>query len=152
MGLFLYLGKEDFTVTIFTLVVFSNLGTDRSNILGLADRLDNYPLPIEDKRNLVQNAELKWAPGETAASLAKYEPQDVAVMMASSGYYKCVMAATCGRQSVQNKAAMNDLLNNAPASFEGVVLKMTKKDTYHYMSTRNNNFSNRSQKGTIIVT
>ncbi len=28
---------------------------------------------------------------------------------------------------------------------------MTSTGIYHYMSTRNNNFSNRSQKGKIIV-
>lgn len=29
--------------------------------------------------------------------------------------------------------------------------KVTQSGTYNYMSTRNNNFSNRSQKGTIII-
>lgn len=128
------------------------VGTDRNNILGLADRVDNYPLPMEDKRNFLQNANLKWAAGVATNDLSKYAAEDVAVMLASSGYYKCVKAATCGNQnSVQSKVGMNDLLNNAPASFEGVVLQITKKDSYHYMCSRNNNFSNRSQKGTLNV-
>jgi hypothetical protein len=29
--------------------------------------------------------------------------------------------------------------------------KVTQNGVYHYLSTRNNNFSNRSQKGRIIV-
>lgn len=107
---------------------------------------------MEDKRNLVQNAKLRWAPGVTANQLAKYKAEDIAVTLASSGYYKCIMKNTCGASnSLEKKAPMNDLLNNAPASFEGVILQITRKDTYHYMCSRNNNFSNRSQKGTIIV-
>jgi len=92
---------------------------------------------------------LKWA-NIPSVFLPNFGKNDVAVMMASSGYYKCVNAATCGGDSVQAKGQMNNLLNNAPASFDGVVLQI-QKGTYHYMCSRNNNFSNRSQKGTIIV-
>ena len=100
---------------------------------------------------MVQQSQLKWAPGvANQAQLNAYSKEDVAVMLASSGYYKCVNNAKCGGNSVQTKTPMNNLLNNAPASFEGVVLKI-QKGTYHYMCSRNNNFSNRSQKGSIVV-
>ena len=46
---------------------------------------------------------------------------------------------------------MSALLNNAPASFEGVLLRFRKPASYVYMCSRNNNFSNRSQKGKITV-
>ena len=131
--------------------MFFSAGTDRNNILGLADRRDNYPLPIEDERSFIQKSTLKWAALVPQNLIATWTPDDVAVMMASSGYYRCVGAAKCGGHSVQGKASMNDLLNNAPASFEGVVLKI-QKGNYNYMCSRNNNFSNRSQKGTINVT
>ena len=36
--------------------------------------------------------------------------------------------------------------------FDGGLKKLDKQGTFHYMSTRNNNFSNRSQKGTTVVT
>ena len=53
---------------------------------------------------------------------------------------------------MRDKNKMNQLLNNAPASFEGVLLRFRKsKTSYVYMCSRNNNFSNRSQKGRIIV-
>ena len=55
----------------------------------------------------------------------------------------------CG-DSVENKNEMNNLLNNAPASYEGALLKMSPGE-YNYIGSRNNNFSNRSQKGTIKV-
>jgi len=44
------------------------------------------------------------------------------------------------------------LLNAAPRYFDGGLVRMNISNTFHYMSTRNNNFSNRGQKGTIIVT
>jgi len=67
--------------------------------------------------------------------------------------YRCKKKAECSGtngQTVDSKTKLNDLLNNAPASYEGVVLQF-KAGTYHYMCTRNNNFTNRSQKGTLIV-
>ena len=63
------------------------VGTDRSNILGIADRLDNFPLPMEDDRNLVKNSVLKWASGVPANDIRKYDATDVAVMLASSGMH-----------------------------------------------------------------
>jgi len=42
-------------------------------------------------------------------------------------------------------------LNGPVVYFDGGLVKMTQVGTYYYMSTRNNNFSNRSQKGTIEV-
>jgi hypothetical protein len=42
----------------------------------------------------------------------------------------------------------NALLNDAPAYFDGGPLQMTRPGVYRYMSSRNNNFSNRSQKVT----
>jgi len=42
-------------------------------------------------------------------------------------------------------------LNTCPLYFDGGVYRMNNTGSFHYMSTRNNNFSNRSQKGSIIV-
>jgi len=44
-----------------------------------------------------------------------------------------------------------DELNEAGTYFDLGPQKVTSTGIYHYMSTRNNNFSNRSQKGKIIV-
>ncbi|CAH1783890.1 unnamed protein product [Owenia fusiformis] len=120
-------------------------GTDRSNIVEILDRNDNFPIPFENT-NMWTGAEIKWVPnaGKTVTA------EDLAVNMASSGYYQCMNAATCQGESVQNKAQLNNLLNNAPASYEGAVVKF-KEGLHQYMSTRNNNFSNRSQKGGINV-
>ena len=42
-------------------------------------------------------------------------------------------------------------LDDAGTYFDLGPQKVTGSGTYHYMSTRNNNFSNRSQKGRIII-
>jgi len=42
-------------------------------------------------------------------------------------------------------------LNAASQYFDGGVLRMNKTGTFYYMNTRNHNFSNRDQKGTIYV-
>ena len=42
-------------------------------------------------------------------------------------------------------------LNDAGTYFDLGPRKVTQRGTYYYMCTRNNNFSNRSQKGKIIV-
>jgi hypothetical protein len=43
------------------------------------------------------------------------------------------------------------VLNAAPAYFDGGLVELRRQGTMHFMSTRNNAFSNRSQKMTIIV-
>eukprot|EP01012_Entosiphon_sulcatum_P039467 TRINITY_DN519_c0_g1_i1.p1 TRINITY_DN519_c0_g1~~TRINITY_DN519_c0_g1_i1.p1 ORF type:complete len:621 (-),score=111.87 TRINITY_DN519_c0_g1_i1:23-1885(-) len=45
----------------------------------------------------------------------------------------------------------NDLLNDAPAYFWHAPLQYNKAAVYHYMCTRNNNFSNRSHKAQLEV-
>jgi len=42
-------------------------------------------------------------------------------------------------------------LNAAPAYFDGGAIKMNSTGEFHYMSTRNHNFSNRDQKGILYI-
>ncbi|KAK6176567.1 hypothetical protein SNE40_014828 [Patella caerulea] len=125
-------------------------GSDRHNIAQMADRNENYPVPFE-KSTMWDNAEVKWI----YHGLTSISKKSLAINMASSGYYRCISATECPNPDfadflVETKEKMQNQLNNAPASYEGAVLKF-KKGTYHYMCTRNNNFTNRSQKATIIV-
>ncbi|XP_052266870.1 protein DD3-3-like [Dreissena polymorpha] len=126
-------------------------GTDRINIAQIGDRNDNLPLTFE-KSTMWNNADIVWMHhGKTDIS-----PKDLALEMASSGYYRCFKKASCPDAAhkdyiVETKTTpLQNQLNNAPASYPGGLLRF-KKGTYHYMCTRNNNFSNRSNKGTIIV-
>ena len=43
-------------------------------------------------------------------------------------------------------------LDDAGTYFDLGLQKVTSPGTYHYMCSRNNNFSNRIQKGKLIVT
>ena len=73
--------------------------------------------------------------------------ENVALAFSSAGYYHCLTGCA---ESVETKTELNNLLNNAPASFEGAVVRF-QQGVYHYICSRNNNFTNRSQKGTITV-
>jgi len=123
-------------------------GTDRSNIVQIANRDENFPMPF-DQTNMWENAEIVWSPYKLNNN-QNPSAQDLAINMASSGYYRCMESGDCGNQSVDRKQELNNLLDNAPASYEGPLMKV-KKGTYHYTCTRNNNFTNRSQKATLIV-
>ena len=118
-------------------------------------RAENYPLTMEDPVSIFNNVNrVYYQPVGTnkfvSQALTAENKQDIAVQMASSGYYHCIKGSDCAGNSVQNKGQMNDLLNNAPASYEGMVMKLNA-GTFNYTCTRNNNFSNRSQKGSLIV-
>ena len=55
---------------------------------------------------------------------------DIGVKLGSSGYYDCVSG--CGATGLDTKAQMNNLLNNAPASFGGkifIYLRMFTQNT-----------------------
>merc|ERR1712228_291518 len=75
---------------------------------------------------------------------------DAKVIMATMGYYYKAndIAGT-------NNNDMNELLNNVSGSFKQGLVCCTSTATpakdYYFISTRNNNFSNRSQKMKIKV-
>ncbi len=106
----------------------------------------NYPLPWEHEQvTLFKEAEIVWYHDNTL----NLDTSDIAVALASSGYYDCLSGCTNAADTKDPK--LNKLLNNAPASFEGVVLRF-KKGNYYYLCSRNNNFTNRSQRGHLVVT
>lgn len=61
--------------------------------------------------------------------------------------------SSCNPDSDDEQATDNcKKLNAAPTPyFDGGLLQMNKTGEFSYMSTRNNNFTNRSQKGSIVV-
>jgi hypothetical protein len=98
-------------------------GSDRSNFVQLENHLVNYPLNASN----VTIVPPEGLPGFTFL------------------------------QSVRRLAALlpdhfqgQPQLNDAGTYFDAGILKF-RKGTYYYYSTRNNNFSNRSQKGVLLV-
>jgi len=119
-------------------------GTDRSNIVQMSGRNDNYPL-LFDEANMFKGAKAYYADG-CHPSAAQLTDTDIMLQMATSGYVQCEKG--CKHNAQTRK--MQDQLDNAPASFAGLLVSM-KPGEYNYMCSRNNNFSNRSQKGTLKV-
>jgi len=118
-------------------------GTDRQNMALIRDLSLNYPIPLDKYPNNHWNTTFKCYHALDGVALS---PLDCAVIMATSGQFQKATAVTSG---------FDPLLNDAPASLVGglmlEVLPVQKGTTVLYMCTRNNNFSNRGQKGTIIV-
>lgn len=82
----------------------------------------------------------------------KATSKDLALYLSSTGYYECVKSEICVKSYESIKPLLDSDLNTAPASLPGVLVRFKKTNKqYSYMCSRNNNFSNRSQKGTINV-
>jgi len=116
-------------------------GTDRNNILPMTDRANNYFMTMEDSRSMFKSMKAVWS-----AQGSGLTQEDIAIQLSTSGQFTNKRSLLDGvKRKWQNQ------LNNAPASFAGMVVQFTKSGTHNYGCTRNNNFSNRSQKATIIV-
>jgi len=114
-------------------------GTDRSNIVFLKGGRDYNNKGSQD-----------FFDGDTrqAAAFLGNDPDICAANLSS-------LQASTNDQNTINRAKSNCAkLNAAGRYFNSGLTKITAHhngNTYHYMSTRNNNFSNRSQKGTVTV-
>ena len=123
-------------------------GTDRNNFVELSGDPDtSYPY-ILSKATFWNNVVSLTDPSSSG--------HDIAISLASSGYF-CGKAAskTCPAGMTvdgNNRAALQKQLDNAPASYFGHVVAFKGPGQVYYMCTRNNNFSNRSQKGMIYIT
>jgi hypothetical protein len=146
-------------------------GTDRHNIAQLQDYSHNYPQPLDKfpdnmwSRSTCYKLDGSLLSGgsSTAGDISSNDAGlDCAVYLTTSGQYKSVADVTAAASATAGTAAattFDPLLDSAPASLVGgVVMKFSPAFTagqtsksFDYMCTRNNNFSNRGQKGTIIV-
>jgi len=119
-------------------------GTDRHNFIQLVDRVSNLVAP-DHMHTLFQNADWIWSSHQKGDEENK--DFNLALSMATSGYYHCETLDEC---SEPYDGTLNDQLNNAPASYHGNIF-VPSQGEYHFKCMRNDNFSNRSQKGTIKV-
>lgn len=132
-------------------------GTDRHNMVELRRRFfgESFPTPMESQTmwNSLLDAYSPVYTGQDETRDWEEVKHSYALRFASSGYITSynqpgdptsqVARATSGNQ-------LNVLLNNAPATFKGAVLRFAPM-TANYMCTRNHNFSNRDQKGHLVV-
>jgi hypothetical protein len=107
--------------------------TDRSNLVQIVSESNNYPVTDSQFdggfKPLFEDATARLRFAFLDQTNCAADPQNT------------------GEQDVTNCA----LLNAASQYFDGGVFKMNKTGIFHYMSTRNHNFTNRDQKGTLTV-
>jgi hypothetical protein len=132
-------------------------GTDRNNWVQSGDSDSNFPLPLDmysaesfllGGSNCYDGDGLALDGGKTGA------PHNFPAT-STSGLNCALTLATSGQILHQGEAAtvtFDPLLNTAPASLiGGIIVQPTQTGSYNYINTRNNNFSNRAQKGAINV-
>jgi len=120
-------------------------GTDRSNFVQLVSLSDNFPVALDKvSNNFFAQFKCFRLDGSAIGSNDGTTNVDCAVWLATSGYFRtgaAVRGATGGNDD------LNPTLNNAPPSLiGGVILRPTQAGAFHYACTRNNSFSNRSQR------
>jgi hypothetical protein len=108
-------------------------GTDRSNMIQIVSEANNIPVTDDQYKKgfkpLFEDANVRLRFATLDQTNCAANPQDIS------------------EQDVTNCA----LLNAAEPYFDGGVFKMNKTGIFHYMSTRNHNFTNRDQKGSLTV-
>jgi len=140
-------------------------GTDRSNLIQILDKNSTYPVPLDKAivddffanskvfqtytGKLVSSGNKITAPLTTAEAQAA-SGRDAQLYFLSAGYYADEASVGQNKPGGDN-GELNVLLNDTPASMRGMTVCPEKRGTYEFTCTRNNNFSNRDQKLTIIV-
>lgn len=129
-------------------------------MIAIQDKNSTFPVPfdkinqLEDVTDFFATANVfRTYSGETVSSTGE-GTMDAQVYMLSGGFWQKeaeVGSKTAGLGTGNNGGELNVLLNNAPASMRGMTACNPAKGTYQFTCTRNNNFSNRDQKLTIIV-
>jgi plastocyanin len=114
--------------------------TDRSNLVQIPDISKNYPASFAN--NATQPMFSDPALRARFANIDQKNCKTAAQLQA---------AANAGGAAVDQSTSNCMLLNQAKQRFSGATVQMTTPGTFFYMSTRNNNFSNRSQKGSLSV-
>jgi len=133
-------------------------GTDRSNWVQSGDSDSNYPLPLDkytpESLLLGGNSVCFDFDGLNLDSGKNGAPYNFAAE-STQGLNCALTLATSGQflHSGEANSNFDPLLDDAPAALiGGIVLQpITSGKSYNYINTRNNNFSNRAQKGAINV-
>jgi len=115
--------------------------TDRSNIVQIADMSKNFPLndtQLSHTKALFKDPKLR-------ARMANIDQVNCL------DYNDLLNAQTTTGTDIDQNPQNCMVLNAAGPRFSGALVKMDDVGFYAYMSTRNNDFSNRSQKASITV-
>jgi len=128
-------------------------GTDRSNFVQMGYLNETYTLALDKEASIFTYAKFYTLGGGT-----ELDKMNAALWLATSGFFtdRTQVVATTGATDT-----LSTTLDNAPPSLAGGMLMRVDSGAsyttygagvFNYMCTRNNSFSNRTQKGTLIVT
>lgn len=128
-----------------------NGGSDRHNFVQIDRQDENYPVPLDKFGDHFYNyVDCYDLNGNRIVNADASKPWiDCALTLTTSGMVRSLGEA--------NNNEWDAYMDNAPASLiGGVVLEFknipAEGKQFNYMSSRNNNFGSRSQKGVLIVT
>jgi hypothetical protein len=117
--------------------------TDRSNMVQIENMARSHP---------VNDEWIKKNPNKVL-----FESKELRLYMSMLGQTDCLSIEQLQTKNNNNENNIEQdvqncmKLNAAPRYFDGGLVKMNKTGTFHYMSSRNNNFSNRDQKGQMQI-
>jgi len=118
-------------------------GTDRSNMVQMERISDSFP---------ASDAWIKNINGSHRSTPLLFESAGLRNRMAYLDQVGCKTEAELNAGGNSEQDAQNCFkLNAARAYFDGGLVRLNSTGTFAYMSTRNNNFSNRGQKGLLNV-
>lgn len=122
-------------------------GTDRNNLVAFPDTQSNYPIPNTQYGVVPSTSLFAHAQCYSVMDAASMTAYDCQLRLASSGWFNSKTAF-----ETSTLTDLDPLLNNAEASLaSGVLMRFQTAGVYYYGCTRNNNFSNRAQKGVFVV-
>lgn len=132
-------------------------GSDRSNLVQARSMLENYPTTY-DKDVVTEffDKATCYHPLDTTTVSSK----DAQYILGSAGFYRGYSYAAQQFASHGDDALLDELLNNVSAAFrQGLICcinsnAIDQNDAdleFAFLSTRNNNFSNRDQKLKIVI-
>jgi len=127
-------------------------GSDRSNIVEMFELSESYPLTYDKNVNFFDYVTCHHPlnPSVTVSS------DDAKLILGSAGFYKGIEYANHQLATYGSSAVLDVLLDNVSGAFrQGLICCAnagTTEEDFSFMSTRNNNFTNRSQKLKIIIT
>lgn len=120
--------------------------TDRSNIVQITGPDKNHPASDEELRRITPLFESRDLRRRMAMLDQPVNDPNLCLS------YEALLAANGNNQNNAEQDTRNCMkLNAASPYFDGGLIKMNLTARFHYMSSRNNNFTNRDQKGSILV-
>jgi hypothetical protein len=124
-------------------------GSARHNMVLTKNEATNWPLPLDKFSNTLWDKSTCQRPIGPGTNLQALARNDCAITLATAGFYTNI-ALTTGAHT--DGTDLNNQLNNAPPSLiNGVLITPNEVGTFPFICSRDNNFSNRDQKGVIYV-